>query len=144
MHPQKTSGQDAAIKKGAQLPFNEPRHQPPAFPLTGQKGLEMAGHRAIEYALFRPARAVLAGCLANGRAPAAKYKIAPLRLSVPFENRCRVWADRGPRNFLPPGYHNMTNRGRVDLSGEFTGHAISMSRSNAASVRFAEVMVFVK
>ena len=144
MHPQKTSGQDPAIKKGGQLPFNEPRHQPPAFPLTGKKGLEMAGHRAIEYALFWPARAVLAGCLANGRAPAAKYKIAPLRLSVPFENRCRVWADRASRNCLQPGFHNMTNRSRLDLSRKFTGHAISTFRSNAASVRFAEVMVFMK
>jgi hypothetical protein len=38
----------------------------------------------------------------------------------------------------------MTNRSRVDLSREFTGHAISTFRSNAASVRFAEVMVFMK
>jgi hypothetical protein len=43
-----------------------------------------------------------------------------------------------------PGGHDMTNRGRVDLSGEFTGHAISTFRSNAASVTFAEVMVFMK
>ena len=132
VHPQKTSGQDSAIKEGGQLPFNEPRHQTPASALTGQKSLEMAGHRAIEYALFWPARAVLAGCLANGWARAAKYKIAPLRLSVPFENRCRVWADRASRNCLQPGFHNMTNRSRLDLSRKFTGHAISMSRSNAA------------
>jgi hypothetical protein len=38
----------------------------------------------------------------------------------------------------------MTNRGRVDLSGKFAGHALSTFRSNAAAVRFAEVMVFMK
>ena len=43
VHHQKTSGQDPAIKKGAQLPFHEPGHQPAAFPLPSQKGLDRTG-----------------------------------------------------------------------------------------------------
>ena len=88
VHPQKTSGQDAAIKKGVQLPFHEPWHQPPAFPLTGQKGLEMAGHRAIEHALFRPARTVLASGFPDGEVLVEGHKIAPFVRYFLCEKAC--------------------------------------------------------
>ena len=48
------------------------------------------GHDAIEYALFRRARPVLAGGFAHDSAPGAAYKIACLRLDVLPDNCCRI------------------------------------------------------
>lgn len=90
VHPQKSPRQDAAIEEGAEFPFDEPGDQTVALTLPGQKGFDMAGHHAIEYALFRPALAVLAGAFAHGRIPAAEHKIGPLRFYIHFVYSCRV------------------------------------------------------
>jgi hypothetical protein len=86
-------GQGAAIRKKAQVPFHEPENQASALPSPSRKALEMAGDKGVEYALFRPARALLAGGFAHGRNSAAEYKIAPLQFYVPFENSCFVRPD---------------------------------------------------
>ena len=55
VHPQETSGQNAAIKKRTQFPLHEPGHKTAAIPLPGQEGLDMTGQNAVEDALFRQA-----------------------------------------------------------------------------------------
>ena len=76
--------QDAAIEKGAKLPFDEPGDQTVALPLRRQKRFDMSGHNAIEYALFRPVRALLASAFAHGGTPVAEHTIGPLRFPVHF------------------------------------------------------------
>ena len=60
----------------------------------------MAGHDAIEYALFRPTRPVLAGGFAYDSASGAAYKIARFRLDAPLDNCCRIRPHPAPA-FLP-------------------------------------------
>ena len=76
MNPQETFGQHTAVKKRAQFPLYEPRHQSAVLSLPGQKGLEVGGHHAVEDALFRPTGAVLAGGFADGDALAASREEA--------------------------------------------------------------------
>ena len=82
MHAQRTVGQCAAIEEGAEFPFDEPGDQAIALPLPGQKSFDMPGHNSVEYALFRPARAVHAGAFAHGTTPVADRKTGPLRFYV--------------------------------------------------------------
>ncbi len=75
MDSQKSPRQDAAVEEGAEFPFDEPRDQSVAIPLPGQKCFDLGRHHAIEYALFRTTRAVLAGVLAYGTIRAAEHDI---------------------------------------------------------------------
>ena len=86
MNPDKSPSRDATIKKRTQLPFHKPRHHPAALPLPRQECFEMAGHDAIEYALFRSTRPIFASGFARDSAPAAPYEIARLNTSVPLDN----------------------------------------------------------
>ena len=90
MHPQKSLRQDATIEKGAKFPFDETGDQTVAIPLPGQKSFDISRHNAIEYALFRPARAVLTAAFAHGRPPAAGHKIGLFRFHAHFACSCKV------------------------------------------------------
>jgi hypothetical protein len=65
VRPQKTPSQDSAIKKGAQLPFHKPWHQPPALLLPGQESLKMFDDDPIEDALLHMAWGINSARLAN-------------------------------------------------------------------------------
>jgi hypothetical protein len=52
MNPQKTSGQNAAIQKCAQLLFHEARHHPVSLPLPGKEGLQVSRNNTIKNGLF--------------------------------------------------------------------------------------------
>jgi hypothetical protein len=98
MNPQEASGQDATVKKRAQLAFHKAWNHLAALPLPGQEGLEMAGYNAVEDALFRTAGAILAGGFADVEILAGEYKIAPLVLPFPLENRLWIREDHSPRS----------------------------------------------
>jgi hypothetical protein len=99
---------------------HEPGNQPAQLPLPAQKGLEVACHNAIEHALFRPARAILACEFAHGSAPAAEYNITPLRSYVYIGNIGQVRTDHAPRSSSCSSRgRNITNGHRVDLSEKF-------------------------
>jgi hypothetical protein len=53
VNPQKTSGQNTAIKKSAQLALHKPGNHTPALLLPGQKGLNVSGYHTVKNALFR-------------------------------------------------------------------------------------------
>jgi hypothetical protein len=77
MNAQEASGQNATVKKRAQLALDKPGDQTAALPLPGQEGLEMAGHNAVEDALFRPAygKSPRSYCLPLSKAAAAYRRI---------------------------------------------------------------------
>ena len=52
VNPHKTSRQNPAIKKRAQLAFNKMRNRTFSFPLPGQKGLQMLGDNPIKGIIF--------------------------------------------------------------------------------------------
>ena len=66
MNPQKTSGQNTAVKKCAQLLFHEARHHPVALPLPGQKGFQMARNNAVKNRRFGIAGDIGFKILADG------------------------------------------------------------------------------
>jgi hypothetical protein len=58
VNPNKTSGQNTAIKKRAQFSFHKLGNYTPALLLPVQKGLDVFGHHLIKNGLFRMARAI--------------------------------------------------------------------------------------
>ena len=98
MHPQKASGQNAAVKKRAQLAFHKPGDQTVVLPLPCQEGLEMTGHNAVEDALLRPAGAILGGRFTDGAAPARECRIAPLLLHFHLDNGRWIGMDHSHRS----------------------------------------------
>jgi len=65
VNPHKTSGQNSAIKKRAQLAFHEQGNHTSALLLPGQKGFDVFGHHMIKNALFRMVRVILKSGFAN-------------------------------------------------------------------------------
>jgi hypothetical protein len=58
VNPHKSSGQNPAIKKRAQLAFHKPGNHSSAFLLPIQKGLDVSGDHTVKNALLRAARMV--------------------------------------------------------------------------------------
>jgi hypothetical protein len=76
VHSQETSGQNAAIKKRAQFPFDEARHQPVALPLPGQEGFQMGRNNTVKNRRFGIAGDISHKAFADGGVLIKGYGIA--------------------------------------------------------------------
>ena len=104
MHSKKAMRQNAAVKKPAQLPFDEPRDKAFALSLPGQESLELFSNYSIKNTVGRVARDVIRGGFAEGKLtiqPHAAVIIAILQLifrkiysTLAYHHRCglhRLW-----------------------------------------------------